>query len=92
LIAPKVKHHAALIDPVDVGPLLRAIDAYSGACLALQIAPHVLVRPGELRMANWREFDFEAATWKIPEERMKMRRPHVVPLSRQVISYLIELQ
>ncbi len=95
LIAPKVKHHAALIDPVDVGILLRAIDAYSGAPitrLALQIAPHVLARPGELRMANWREFDFEAAIWKIPEERMKMRRPHVVPLSRQVISYLIELQ
>jgi integrase len=95
LIAPKVKHHAALIDPVDVGALLRAIDAYSGAPitrLALQIAPHVLARPGELRMANWREFDFEAATWKVPEERMKMRRPHVVPLSRQVIGYLIELQ
>lgn len=95
LIAPKVKHHAALIDPVDVGILLRAIDAYSDAPikrLALQIAPHVLARPGELRMANWREFDFEAAIWKIPEERMKMRRPHVVPLSRQVIGYLIELQ
>jgi integrase len=95
LVAPKVKHHAALIDPADVGQLLRAIDAYQGAPitrLALQIAPHVMCRPGELRQATWREFDFDACVWKIPEERMKMRRPHVVPLSRQVLSYLIELQ
>lgn len=95
LVAPKVQHHAALIDPADVGQLLRAIDAYSGAPstrLALQIAPHVMCRPGELRQATWREFDFDACVWKIPEERMKMRRPHIVPLSRQVLAYLIELQ
>jgi integrase len=95
LVAPKVKHHVALIDPADVGQLLRAIDAYPGAPitrLALQIAPHVMCRPGELRQATWREFDFDACVWKIPEERMKVRRPHVVPLSRQVLSYLIELQ
>jgi integrase len=95
LITPKVQHHAALIDPADVGTLLRAIDAYTGAPitrLALQIAPHVMCRPGELRQATWREFDFDTCVWKIPEERMKMRRPHVVPLSRQVINYMIELR
>ncbi len=57
----------------------------------MQIAPHVMARPGELRMARWAEFDLDEAVWKIPAERMKMRRPHAVPLSRQVLAYLDEL-
>lgn len=91
LIAPCVTHHAALLDPEAVGGLLRAIDAYPGNAitrLACQIAPHVMARPGELRKAEWAEIDFDKAVWNIPGERMKMRRPHAVPLSRQVISYL----
>ncbi len=94
LITPKVKHHSAMLDPADLGELLRSIDAYSGQLitrLAMQISPHVMARPGELRKAQWGEFDYENAVWKIPADRMKMRRQHAVPLSRQVMAYLIEL-
>lgn len=94
LITPRVTHHGAILDPEDVGEMLRAIDTYSGHLitrLALQISPHVMARPGELRMAQWSEFDLIAAVWKVPAERMKMRRPHAIPLSRQVLAYLAEL-
>lgn len=94
LIVPKVKHHAAILDPSQMGELLRAIDAYSGHAitrLAMQVSPHVMARPGELRMAQWSEVEFDNAVWNIPAERMKMRRPHQVPLSRQVLAYLQEL-
>ncbi len=86
LVAPKVRHHAAILEPEQVGELLLAIESYSGHAvtrLAMQIAPHVMARPGELRMATWQEFDLDGAVWKISAERMKMRRPHEVPLSRQ---------
>jgi integrase len=95
LVVPRTKHHAALLEPKDVGELLRAIDAYSGhkvTRLAMQVAPHVMSRPGELRMALWSEFDLEEAIWKVPADRMKMRRPHIVPLSHQVLAYLEELR
>ncbi len=95
LVVPRTTHHAALLEPKDVGDLLRAIDAYSGhkvTRLAMQVAPHVMSRPGELRMALWSEFDLEEAVWKVPAERMKMRRPHMVPLSQQVLGYLDELR
>ncbi|RSY85988.1 DUF4102 domain-containing protein [Sphingomonas koreensis] len=94
LVTPKTKHHAALLDPKAVGELLRSIDAYSGhrvTRLAVQISPHLMARPGEIRQALWPEFDLENAVWRIPAERMKMRRPHAVPLSRQVLAYLAEL-
>lgn len=94
LITPKVQHHSALLDPAAVGEMLRSVDAYSGHLitrLAMQISPHVMARPGELRQALWPEFDLDNAVWKIPPERMKMRRPHAVPLSRQVCAYLVEL-
>ncbi|HAF41150.1 MAG TPA: integrase [Sphingobium sp.] len=95
LIAPKVKHHAAILEPRKLGELLRSIDAFEGAPitrLALQIAPHVMARPGELRQATWDEFDLDAKIWRIKPERMKMRRPHAIPLSEQVLGYLRELQ
>jgi len=95
LVVPRTTHHAALLEPKDVGELLRAIDTYSGhkvTRLAMQVAPHVMSRPGELRMALWSEFDLEEAVWKVPAERMKMRRPHMVPLSQQVLGYLDELR
>jgi len=94
MIVPKVTHHAAILEPQQVGNLLRAIDTYSGhrvTRLAMQIAPHVMARPGELRLAKWSEFNLESAVWKIPAERMKMRRPHEVSLSGQVMDYLEEL-
>lgn len=93
LVSPKVKHHAAIIDPVGVGGLLRAIEGFDGQPTtqwALRLAPHVFVRPGELRMAEWAEIDLEAAVWRIPGSRMKMNREHVVPLSRQAIAILKE--
>lgn len=94
LISPKPKHHAAILDEKKLGELLRAIDAYHGSFVtrfALQILPHVFVRPGELRLADWSEFDLDAAVWKIPSDRMKARIPHVVPLSPQVLSLLHQL-
>lgn len=95
-ILPTVKytHMAAPTDPKQVTPLLRAIDAFEGSFIvkcALQLAPLVFVRPGELRKAEWAEIDLEAATWNIPAEKMKMRQAHLVPLSRQVVAILKEL-
>jgi integrase len=95
LIAPKVKHRAAIIDPVKFGGLLRAIEGYDGmpeVRLALQLLALTFVRPGELRMARWHEFDFDRAIWSIPAERMKMRRTHRVPLAPQTVEKLEELR
>ncbi|BDI59538.1 tyrosine-type recombinase/integrase [Qipengyuania nanhaisediminis] len=95
LISPKPKHYAAITDPAELGGLLRAIDKYEGnhtTLFALQIAPHVFVRPGELRHAEWEEIDFDAAVWRIPAGKMKSRRQHAVPLSRQVLEKLMQLR
>lgn len=94
IAAPKVTHFAAITKPSEVGALLRAIDGYPGhkvMVMAMRLSPHVLLRPGELRQAEWTDIDFDEAIWFIPAERMKMRRPHRVPLSRQVIAMLKEL-
>jgi integrase len=95
LTAPTVTHYGAIIDPARVGELLRAIDGYEGqpiTKLAMQLAPHVFVRPGELRHAEWNEFDFEGALWTIPAGKTKMRKDHLVPLSRQSIAILEDLR
>jgi len=91
LASRKPKHLAAILDPKQVGELLRAIDGYQGqplTLLALQLSPYVFVRPGELRRAEWREIDLEAAVWRIPASKMKGRVEHAVPLSPQVIALL----
>jgi integrase len=91
LTSPAVNHRAAIIDPVGLGGLLRAIDAYQGmpeVRAALQLLALTFVRPGEMRGAKWVEFDFERAVWTIPPERMKMRRPHGVPLARHAVQVL----
>ena len=91
LTAPTVKHHAAIVEPVKVGALLRAIEGYEGQPSthhALRLAPHVFVRPGELRHAEWQELDLDAALWIIPATRTKMRKSHQVPLSRQAVAIL----
>ena len=91
LTAPTVTHYGALTDPVRVGELLRAIDGYQGQSwtkVALQLAPHVFVRPGELRHARWEEIDLDGALWVIPAEKTKMRKPHRVPLSQQAVALL----
>lgn len=94
ITAPKVKHFGAIIEPKRAGDLLRAIDSYEGMGItkfALQLAPHVFVRPGELRHAEWGEIDLDAAVWIIPAEKMKMRQPHRVPLSGQSVALLREI-
>jgi integrase len=93
--APQPRHLSAIVEPKRVGELLRAIDGYSGlhvTRLALALSPHVFVRPGELRRAEWTEIDVDAAVWRIPAARMKKRREHVVPLSRQALAILAELR
>ncbi len=92
---PQERHRAAITEPTEVGKLLRAIDDYSGSFVvkcALKIAPLVFVRPGELRHMEWAELDFENAQWNIPAGKMKMKIPHLVPLSEQSIKILKELQ
>ena len=94
-LAPPVQHHfAAVTEPKDVGPLLIAMDGYHGSPIvraALRLAPIVFVRPGELRKARWAEIDLQTAEWRIPAERMKVRQPHIVPLSTQAVDILTEL-
>ena len=94
-LAPvKTTHFAAITHPLDVGALLRAIDSYRGQPsveIALKIAPYIFVRPGELRAAQWAEVDLDATVWRIPAERMKMRRAHIVPLAPQVVRLLGDL-
>lgn len=95
LTAPTVTHYGAITDARKVGQLLRAIDDYEGSGitkLALQIAPHVFVRPGELRHAEWSEIDLDGALWIIPAGKMKSRKVHHVPLSRQAVTLFREVQ
>ena len=91
----KKRHLASITDPKSIGNLLRALNDYNGHFVtksALQLAPLVFVRPGELRKAEWSEFNFETAEWRIPPEKMKMRITHIVPLSTQAVSILREIQ
>lgn len=91
LIAPQPVHRPAITDPKGVGGLLRAIEAFEGHAntkVALRLLPHVFVRPGELRHAEWADFDLEKAIWLIPPHKTKMRKPHAIPLSRQAIAIL----
>lgn len=95
LITPRARHYSAILEPTKFGELLRAIEAFSGAPVtmaALRIAPHVFVRPGELRHAEWTEFDLKDAVWNLPPEKMKARRQHAVPLSKQVRGMLVDMQ
>lgn len=94
LIVPKVRHLAAITTEKGAGDLMRAIEGYGGHTItlyALRLSAHLFVRPGELRHAEWSEFDVARAVWAIPAEKMKMRRSHRVPLSRQVIGLFEEL-
>ena len=91
----KSGHFASLTDPQQVAALLRAIEDYRGdytTLYALRLSPYVFVRPGELRQAEWHEIDFETKQWRIPAAKMKMRREHIVPLSRQSLRLFQEIQ
>ena len=90
-----VQHHASVTEPKAVGGLLRAIDGFTGTLTtrcALRLAALVFVRPGELRHAEWIEFDFKKTEWRIPAGKMKMKEQHIVPLSAQAIGILREIQ
>ena len=102
LKAPVTRPMAAVLKPAEVGALLRAIDDYSGTHVvrcAFKLAPMVFVRPGELRAAEWSEFELDTAQWIIPAARMKLgqaakadaARSHIVPLSRQALTILREI-
>ena len=87
----KKRQAQARADAPKFGALLRAIDAFDGqpsTRIALQLLALLFPRPGELRLAEWTEFDLERAAWSIPASRMKMRRPHQMPLSRQAVALL----
>jgi integrase len=89
------KHYASVTDPEQVAALLRAIDDHSGSFVTLctlQLAPLVFVRPGELRHAEWSEFNLDAAEWRIPGHKMKMQDKHIVPLSQQAMEVLRAIQ
>lgn len=95
LVSPRTDHRAAITTPAEAGGLLRAIEDYDGNELtrtALRLLPHLFVRPGELRWAEWSEFDFDKAVWTIPDFKMKMRRPHAVPLSKQALAIIGEIE
>jgi integrase len=88
------RHHASIQDPKAVGELVRAIRDYMGAFetrCALLLGMLTFVRPGELRKAEWSEFDCDRAEWRIPASRMKMKEQHIVPLSTQSLAVLKEL-
>lgn len=95
LVRKQVQSRAAITDKKRLGDLLVAIDGYRGysvVSLGLRLLALLHVRPGELRLARWPEFDLEQATWSIPADRMKMRQEHVVPLPGQAVAILKKLQ
>lgn len=95
LTPPVVKSRAAVTEAKAFGALLRAVDDYQGqptTRIALQLMALLYPRPYELRLAEWREFHLEAAVWTVPAGRMKMRRPHTIPLPKQALTLLAELK
>jgi integrase len=83
--SPTVRHRAAILEKTQIGRLMADIFQYKGqpsTVYCLRILPYVFTRPGELRNAEWEEFDFEDNLWRIPSGRMKMRAAHLVPLAR----------
>ncbi len=90
----KERHYATITDPKAIGDLLRSINDYQGSFVtkcALRLAPLFFVRPGELRKAEWTEFNFVTSEWRIPAPKMKMKATHIVPLATQAITILQEL-
>jgi integrase len=95
-----VKHHPAITDPAEIGGLLRAMEGYMGTVAtrcALRLSALVFLRPGELRHAEWNEIDLDAEAWTIPGAKMKGRKTqerddHIIPLSRQAVAVLREMQ
>ncbi|MBT5107022.1 MAG: integrase arm-type DNA-binding domain-containing protein [Porticoccaceae bacterium] len=95
LAIPVKSHLSAVTEPKAIGPLLLALDGYEGTPTvraALKLAPLTFVRPGELRNAEWDEIDWETNEWRIPAHKMKTKADHIVPLSRQALAVLQDIQ
>ena len=91
LSAPSVRNHPAIVERRKLGALLKEIDGYRGfasTAAALRISAHLFQRPGEIRTMKWADLDLDGARWIIPAGNTKMRREHVVPLSRQAIEII----
>jgi len=91
----KPEHYPTLTDAREVGRLLRDIEAYEGGFItkcAMKLSPMLFVRPGELRRAEWSEINLDAAEWRIPAGKMKGRVMHIVPLAKQAVDILQDLQ
>lgn len=94
LSTPVVRHHPAIVSEDELGALLGAIEVYEGypsTLGALRLSPHLFQRPGEIRTMRWSDVNLNAGRWIIPAAVMKMRRPHEVPLSRQVVAIIREM-
>lgn len=92
---PETQHRSTIVAPTAIGALLRSIDVYEGdisVLYALRILPYVFLRSQELRGAEWTEIDLDGAEWVVPAERMKMRKPHIVPLAHQVVKLFTALR
>lgn len=95
LPSPAKGHYAAIKSPKELGQLLRDIEAYRGNFVvrtALQLQPLVFARPANLVEMEWSEIDLDLAEWRIPGPKMKMKADHIVPLSRQAVELLQEIQ
>jgi integrase len=94
LLSVKAKHFSTITTPREIGPLITACNGYQGSevvRIGLLISALTFARPGELRQMEWSEVDLDAAEWRIAGEKMKMKRPHIVPLSTQAIELLRQL-
>lgn len=94
LTVAKTEHRPALTTTTDVTKLMKAIVGYNGYAVtksALLLSPHVFLRPGELRSAEWTEIDLQVGEWRIPGTKMKMKVDHIIPLSRQAIEILASI-
>ena len=90
----RIRHLAALTDPLKIGKLMRDIEGYTGTFIvrcAFKLSPLVFLRPIELSRAEWTEIDLEKAEWRIPPGKMKMKALHIIPLSTQAVAILREL-
>jgi len=91
----KTKHYSTITDPREIGGLLRMLDTYKWSpdvAAALKLAPHLFLRPAELAGLTWKEVDFDDNIIRIAPERMKMKRTHLVPMSKQVSSILLSIK
>ena len=89
------RHFGAVTKPADIARLVRAIQGYSGSFVvrsAMKFSAYTFARPGEVRKAEWTEFDLDNAIWRVPAARMKTRREHLVPLSSQAVALLLEVR